>query len=38
MNSDSEYMHSYYSKIVYLHIYTLTDMDHFWTKIYIFYH
>ena len=33
MNNDNRYMHSYFSKIVYLHIYTSTDVDNVWVKM-----
>ena len=36
INNNREYTHSYYSKIVYMHIFTPTDVGTFWAKMCIY--
>ena len=36
MNSNYRYMHNYCSKIVYMHIFTSTDVGTFWAKMCIY--
>ena len=38
MTNDSGYMHNYYNKFVYLHIYTpTTNFSNLWAKVWTFY-
>ena len=38
MNSNCGYMHNYYNKIVYIHIFIATNLDSSWAKICIYVH